>query len=88
MIPQFVATCDTEGTRDTVHLRGARIILFFLAFVAFHRKNVYWKSLYSTMIFENVSVLCVNHGRVGFGWRESSCLKQGEKTPSLRTTHS
>lgn len=66
MIPQFVATCDTEGTRDTVHLRSARIILFFLAFVAFHRKNVYWKSLYSTMIFENVSVLCVNHRRVGF----------------------
>lgn len=52
--------CDIEAPQDTSHLPGAFIFLLYLLLIEFHRQSIYWKLLYSTVIFENESVSCVN----------------------------
>ena len=55
-----MAMCGLEAPQDTSHLPSAFIILPSLLFIEFHRKSLYWKLLYSAMIFENESKSFVN----------------------------
>lgn len=59
-----MAMCGLEAPQDTSHLPSAFTILPSLLLIEFHRKSLYWKLLYSTMIFENESVSFVNCKRV------------------------
>ena len=59
VIRQFMAMCDIEAPQETSHLPGAFIILSSLL-VKFHRKDICWKLLYNTVIFENESTSDVN----------------------------